>query len=205
MHAVVVLIVWLCGVSLVQLLSWEGLLPLLAVATAAVALYAPQRGWRLIRRVRVLLAAICVLFGWFTPGEAVFVQWPAASPTREGLVLALEHGGRLLLAVCSVAILLEALSPDRLVGGIRACCRPLAVLGLAPDRLAVRLLLVLRYAERGGRDGGGDWRQWLHDVDEGGAEPALQLRREVFGLADAAVLVALFAAFAAWLAWRMVG
>ena len=56
--------------------------------------------------------------------------------------------------VCAVGILLERLPLARLVGGLYALSRPLRLVGVAPERLALRLLLVLRYVEASPRGQG---------------------------------------------------
>lgn len=201
MHPVVVLTLWLLGVSLIQLLSAAWLGGAVAACLLAGLVFAPQRVKRLIRRVRVLLLAIFVLFAWFTPGAAVVVDWPLLSPTREGVSLALEHGGRLVAVVCCVALLLEALPPGRLVGGLHVACRPLALIGISPERLALRLLLVLHYVETAGGNGTHDWRTWLVDDDTGAATPMV-LHRESYGPADVAVIALLVVGALLWFALR---
>lgn len=200
MHPVVVLILWLVAISLVQLLSAAWLGGAVSACLLAGLLFAPQRMKRLIRRVRVLLLAIVVLFAWFTPGEAVIVDWPLLSPTSEGVSLALEHAGRLLAVVCCVALLLEALTPIRLVSGLRIACRPLAVIGVSPERLALRLLLVLHYVETAGGNAH-DWRAWLVDDDVEVVEP-MALHRESCGPADFAVIALLVTGALVWFALR---
>ncbi|ATE59294.1 CbiQ family ECF transporter T component [Thauera sinica] len=161
MHSGFLLLLWLIGVALVQFMP-TGVLIGLAVACLAIAgMAAGGRLVRLLRRTRFLLLAIFVLFAWFTPGEAIFADWPHASPTREGLALAGRHLAHLAAVVGSVAVLLERLPVDRLVGGLHALCRPLAWIGLPVERIALRLLLVLRYVESSTVDGAGDWRAWL--------------------------------------------
>jgi hypothetical protein len=139
---------------------------------------------RLLRRVRFLLLAIVVLFAWFTPGEALLVGWPQLSPSREGALLALEHAARLAGVVCAVALLLEALPSERLVGGMHALCSPLALLGVSPERLALRLLLVLRYVERADAATPRHWRQWLADDHAPVEVEVVHLVRERAGVLD---------------------
>jgi hypothetical protein len=81
-------------------------------------------------------------------------------PTLEGLELAALHGMRLAMAVSLVALLLEHCSETQLVRGLVALARPLAPLGLSPERLGVRMLLVLRYVET---PPAGGWRQLLSE------------------------------------------
>jgi energy-coupling factor transporter transmembrane protein EcfT len=197
MHAGLILFLWVAGVASVQLASGGLLAALVSASLSLVICFARIRGVRLIRRVRVLLLAIFFLFAWFTPGEALVGAYPVLSPTREGLVLALLHAGRLLVVVCWVALLLERLPPDRLVSGLYALCRPGAVLGLSAQRLALRLLLVLRYVDdaRGGRH---EWKQWLLATDEPVAP--VHLVRERLRALDLGVLV-LVGGLLGWWMW----
>ena len=168
MHSGLVILLWLLAVASLQFLSAGALLiAVLGSATLALA-YARQRCWRLVRRVRVLLLAIFVLFAWFTPGEAVFAHWPVVSPSKQGVALALEHAGRLLAVVFCVAVLMQYLPSRRLVGAIHALLRPLSRCGVPADRVAIRTLLVLEYVDSDART---SWRDWLRDVPLAEHEP----------------------------------
>ena len=150
----------------------------------------------------VALLAIAVLFAWFTPGEAAFLDWPRLGPTHEGLALAALHAARLLAVVCAVGILLERLPLARLVGGLYALSRPLRGVGVAPERLALRLLLVLRYVEASPRGRGPvDWRHWLADEPANGATAEMTpvvLARERLGPGEGLLAGALFGALLWW-------
>lgn len=201
MHSGLLLSGWLAIVAGLQVLPVGWLWAGVALSLACAALAARARALRLLRRVRVLLAAILLLFAWFTPGEAVLLDWPVLSPTREGLVLALEHGGRLIAVVCWVALLLERLPTERLVSGLYALARPCRIIGLSAERIALRLLLVLRYVDAGKTTGG--WKTWLvatdDDGDEGSTGP-VRLRRERFGVAERTIAVVL-AVIVGWWLW----
>lgn len=97
----------------------------------------------LLRRTRVLLLALVLLYGFATPGTAVFSDWPVVSPTFEGL----RHGGvqvwRLVLILVSLAALLSYLGKGQLVAGLYALLAPLKRLNVPVDRFAVRLALVM--------------------------------------------------------------
>lgn len=186
MHGGLLIFLWLCLVALMQGLPLQWLAALLCALGVACACLAQQRAVRLLRRVRVLLAAIFVLFAWFTPGVLVVVDWPAISPTREGLLLAFEHAGRVVAVVLCVALLMATLSPSRLVGAIYALLRPFEVIGVPAARIAVRTLLVLEYVE--GRPEGG-WRHWLSSAETPTPHRSVCMPVERFGLRDWLVLV----------------
>lgn len=199
MHSGFILLLWLAAVATLQFLSPAALAAALAACAFAALALARARTWRLVRRVRVLLLAITVLFAWFTPGEAVLLDWPSLGPTREGLALAAVHAARLLAVVCAVGVLLERLPLPRLVGGLYALARPLRPLGVAPERLALRLLLVLRHVEASPRGGGAvDWKRWLADEVEADASVPVVLRREPLGAAEVLLACALFAGLLWW-------
>lgn len=196
MHSGLILLLWMAAVASVQLAKGYLLAALVGVSLCLVLALARTRGIRLIRRVRILLLAITVLFAWFTPGEALFAGLPGLSPTHEGVMLALEHGGRLIVVVCCVALLLEMLPPDRLVSGLHALCRPGALFGLSAQRVALRLLLVLRYVDdaRGGRH---EWKQWLLAPDD--VVDAVHLVRERLGPLDVFILASFLVGVGWWM------
>lgn len=196
MHSGSVIVLWMACVVVLQVLS-----PVpLAVAAGLCALagwrFAPSRSLKLLRRVRFLVLAILVLFAGFTPGEALVPALPEFSPSREGLVLAAEHVGRLVAVVLCVALLLEGLPVSRLVGGLHALLRPLGWLGLPTERLAVRLMLVLRYVESAPAAA---WRDWLEDdgINGNGAD-RIVIAREALAWRDLAALLLALGAAALW-------
>ncbi len=117
------------------------------VVMAMSVLFAKHRTLRLLRRIRVLLVVLVLLFVFFTPGEALLSFLGRAGPTIEGLDMALVHGGRLLVVVMLVSILLEKTDERTLVSGLMALARPLGCVGLSIERLAVRVLLAFGYVE----------------------------------------------------------
>ncbi|MDR2689301.1 MAG: hypothetical protein LBB76_06035 [Azoarcus sp.] len=192
MHSGLIFVLWAMAVGLMQVTGGAWLAILSVASLAAALLLARAHCVRLLLRVKVLLVVIVVLFAWATPGEAVLVDWPRVSPSHEGLMLAFEHGARLLAVVCWVAMLLARLPAARLVGGLYALCRPFAVIGLSAERVALRLLLVLRYVDAAREPHvRHDWRQWLFASDE--AAPVVSFQRESFGWQDALVLVLVLA------------
>lgn len=106
----------------------------------------------LLRRSRWLLLTMLVMFGWMTPGTPLPVI-PGA--TQEGLLLAADNIARLFIALATLALLLKALDPPKLVVGMRSLLAPLVLLGFSRDRIAVRLALTLHEVEasRNGESG----------------------------------------------------
>lgn len=198
MHGGLLIFLWLAAVALMQRLPpiWLGvLLVLLGLACMVVA---RPRVFRLMRRIRILLLAIIVLFAWFTPGTRLIVDWPSISPTVEGLTLAFEHACRVVAVVFCVALLMHYLAASRLVGAIYALLRPFESLGLPAGRIAVRTLLVLELVEN--KTSGG-WKQWLTpNREETLIEPVLmpverlRVRDWVIFVAGMATIVSLWVA-----------
>ncbi len=196
MHSGLLVFLWLLAVASLQFLDLGALTAVLAASAIATARFAPVRGKRLVKRVRFILIAIVILFAGFTPGEAVFIDWPSISPSREGVVLAYEHAARVLVVVLFVALLMEYLPAARLVGALHALLRPLHALGVPADRVAVRTLLVLRFveAEKPPR-----WDHWISD-DSNDLHEAIAVERQAFGSFDRFV-IALLALGACVLLW----
>lgn len=186
MHSGLLIVLWLIGVAALQVLDYETLLLAVGICAVAAFSYAPRRSWRLLKRIKFILIAIVVLFGGFTPGEAVFTGWPRVSPSREGIELSIEHGGRVLAVVFCVAMLMEHLSPTRLVGAIYGLLRPFERLGFPSDRVAVRILLVLRLADA---DVPHSWEAWIKD-DSNDLHGPIEVVRERFRAIDAVFVLA---------------
>lgn len=199
MHSGSILFLWaVMAVFAQRSEGWS--LGALAVASLTVALVcARAQCVRLLARIRVLLLAILVLFAWFTPGEAVLMDWPRASPSREGLLLALTHCSRLVALVCWVAILLGRMPVDRLVSGLYALARPCGVFGLSAERIALRLLLVLRYTStvRNDKRPWQDWRGYLNPPAAADGE-AVRLVREYLSFWDIILSVVACILLALW-------
>lgn len=186
MHPGAALFLWVVLVVLLQTVSGY-LLWAMTGAWLGVAGWASYPGLRrLVRRIRFLLLAILIVFAWMTPGQALFPFWTSLGPTREGLLLAAEHGLRLVGVVALVALLLGRGGRDFVVSGLYALMAPCAIVGLSRDRLAVRLLLVLRLAEN---PPSGGWRHWLDTADLAADDGPLHVRRMGFRGWDWLVLV----------------
>ena len=167
-HPATRLIAWAGLVVLVQLargpLLWGFGLFIGVMALA----FAARRSRLLVRRIRYLLLVSLVLFAFFTPGELALPGLGPASPSIEGLRLAVAQGLRLLAVVMLAALLLEYTDEAALVSGMLILSRPLSLLGMSSERLAVRLLLVFRYVEK---SPAGGWKSLLAEdvgLEEGG-------------------------------------
>jgi hypothetical protein len=117
----------------------------------------------------------------------------ALSPTGEGLLLAAQHGARLVLVLGLLALLLQYTSSAQFVAGVFGLLKPFASWGLPRERMALRLMLVLEYAEE--RKGEGrleSWRQWLHWLEgqenDAEASPPVSIAVAPLKMADFAAL-----------------
>ena len=155
-HPMTRLVIWLLFLIAVQ--SLNGILlvaPFLLLPSLGKAVM--RRAALLIWRTRWLLVSLLVIFSWGVVGMPLW-NGPAA-PTREGLMEALTHLGRLVLVLIAVAAFLEAMPLPALLAATHGVLTPFRRFGLDPDRGVVRLMLVLRYVETLPRPR--DWRTLL--------------------------------------------
>jgi len=101
----------------------------------------PQ-AWRMLTRLRWLFLSILIVYLFFTPGQLL---WPGLewSPTLEGLSQGLLRIAALVLLVLAVNLLIAGSEQAALLSAILWCLRPLRLIGLQHERLAVRLMLTL--------------------------------------------------------------
>ncbi len=120
---------------------------IVAAGIVPVLIRLPEASWRtplrLLRRLRWLLISLLIVYGWFTPGTALWSALGAASPTREGLGEGLLRGGSLLLIAMAAQLLMLATSRPQLLAALYWLARPLRIIGVSRERLAVRLTLTL--------------------------------------------------------------
>ena len=93
----------------------------------------------MIKRLRWLLLAILLVYGWWTPGDSL---WPGTtlSPTIDGLFLGLLRILALLAIVAAVHLLLQSTSREDLLTAIMQLIHPLTTRQMR-ERIAVRTLL----------------------------------------------------------------
>ena len=93
-------------------------------------------------RLRWLLLAILMVYGWWTPGNDLLPLMGAWSPSSEGIITGLLRIFSLLLIVAAVHLLLQLTSRSELLPAIMQAIRPVTT-EAARARLAVRILLTL--------------------------------------------------------------
>ena len=144
---VVALLVFVTGLALarpVLLCIGGGLLLLLNILTGF-----PSPGilLQMVLRLRWLLLAILLVYGWRTPGIGLFPAIGSWSPTGAGLVVGLLRILSLVLIVAAVHLLLQVTSRGELLPAIMQLIRPVTT-NAGRERLAVRILLSIEAVAR---------------------------------------------------------
>ena len=129
-----------------------GVLIVVALALSASRLYV------LLRRTRWVMLSLLAIYGYVTPGEALWSAAGALSPTLQGVGDGVLQLLRLVLALAGLSIVLTLLDQKALIGGIYALAYPARLLGVSRERIAVRLALTLGYAEAAMLETAADWR-----------------------------------------------
>lgn len=192
LHPAYRLVCWGMLVIAVQCLSGPALL-LTLLAMMAIGGETRRRWFLLLRRTRWLMLSLLVILGWSVAGEPLWTSSGLPSPSLEGLRDGLTQVGRLSLVLALVAALLAAMPIGQLIAGGRALFSPARHLGVDIDRAAVRLALVLHYAEQ---PSASDWRALLAPAcPTGPAVVDLSLSRARTADWGAVLLVAVLTAF----------
>jgi energy-coupling factor transporter transmembrane protein EcfT len=126
--------------------------PGLALLTATVAGLVVMTGstrdvWKGLFRARILLLAMFLIYAFTTPGDSLWLPAGRYSPSKDGIQSGTIQAWRLAIMLASLAVLLTSCSRQALLGGIYHLLKPLASLGINPERIAVRIWLTLYYAE----------------------------------------------------------
>lgn len=140
LHPSSALIVWLAAVLAVQFIGYGGVgVLMIVVLLSATKVF---HAWlRYIARTRWLLVTLWFVIAYSTSGEAVRdLSW---APTYEGINEANMQVARLSAMLACLAWLLVRLGLDGLVSALWGLLQPLQRVGGDPQRLVVRLSLVL--------------------------------------------------------------
>ena len=141
MHPAAALLVCLTAIVVIQFLGWPGLALVFPVLLLARRKSIPG-WWHLLRRMRWLLLSVWLILAYGASGDAVFdVRW---MPTHEGVRDATLHVARLGLMLGCLAWLLAFLGNHGLLVALQSMLNPLSRLGLASERLVVRLSLLMQ-------------------------------------------------------------
>ncbi len=198
-HPATLILLWVFLAIALQALKPAPLLAMAVLASAVALALSATRFRTLLRRTRWIMLSLLLIYGYVTPGEALWNAAGAWSPTHEGLLDGALQLCRLVAALAGLSIVLSLLNRQMLVGGIYALAWPLQLLGLSRQRIAVRLALTLHYAETAMLDTSSGWRQSIARMLE--PQPAAQLEVELHAAPLMLRDYLLIAAGAALLAW----
>jgi len=95
----------------------------------------------ILARLRWLLIAILLVYGWWTPGADLLPGAGAFSPTVQGLQLGLLRVLALINIVCAVHLLLQTTPREQLISALMLVARPFG--SDNGERFAVRVVLVM--------------------------------------------------------------
>lgn len=143
--------------------------------------------FRLLRRIRWILLSLLAIYAFETPGEYFFPGM--GGPTFEGLVSGGIQAWRIVLTIALLAFLQGSTSREEMLSGIYTLLLPLRH-WFDVERIAVRLLLTLHYAEEKRQ---GDWRERILDAFRDLEHPQVSLKLPLypFRMRDGAAFLAL--------------
>lgn len=191
-HPAVFILMWIFLAVALQSLNIAGLL-LLGISLTAIAVkLSAMRLYALLRRTRWIMFSLLLIYGFVTPGEALWTQMGMFSPTRQGLFDGLLQLCRLVFALAGLSIVLGLLPQQKLIGGLYVLAYPLRYLGLSRERIASRLALTLHYAETAMLDTGADWRGSIANMltPAGVGQHVIELHAPPIGLRDGILVAA---------------
>jgi energy-coupling factor transport system permease protein len=139
---VVVVLVFIAGMALARplLLVAGGMSLLLAFTLTGFPALPALLG--MVRRLRWLLLAILIVYGWWTPGDFLIADLAPWSPTLQGLELGFLRIAALVCIVSAVHLLIQVTERGQLLAALLLITGPL-LRPPAKQRFAVRLLLTL--------------------------------------------------------------
>lgn len=196
-HPALQISTWCLLIAWMQRLDFYSLLFMAGVMLFTSAYFAARQLVQLLRRTRWILLSLLVIYAYATPGQAALTMLGDWSPVREGLQDGTAQLLKLLVALASLAILLEKLPRLQLIAGLYSLFAPLKFVGVSRERCAIRLALTLHYAELAMLRKNARWQDALQDLftpHEGVLEPIILPVQRMTRLDYAvALLLSLFA------------
>lgn len=185
-HPAALILLWVFLAAALQALKAAPLLGVSALVCAIALAGSASRFRTLLRRTRWIMISLLLIYGYVTPGEALWAAAGKYSPTCTGLLDGALQLSRLIAALAGLAIMLNLLDRQKLMGGIYTLAWPLRFLGLARERIAVRLALTLHYAESAMLDTSSNWREHIARMlaPHQGAYPEVELHAAPLSLRD---------------------
>lgn len=132
-------ILLITGLANSSVFMWMLLLPLLIILARLE--HATTLTLALLKRLRWLFLSIFILHLWFSGAEFSWL------PSWQGGLQAVERVGALIFIVLAAHVLLRTTSRIEIIAALQWWLNPLNYLGLATERLAIRLALVLETVE----------------------------------------------------------
>jgi energy-coupling factor transporter transmembrane protein EcfT len=157
-HPAVQIYIWICLALFAQILHGYALMLLAGILLVLAFRLCRERFFFLLRRTRWILLSVLIIYAYSSPADVLWPQLGAFSPVAEGLEDGVMQLSRLLTMLAGLSVLLTLLTQAQLVTGLHALSAPLGYLGLARERIAVRLALTMRYAETVMQDTASNWR-----------------------------------------------
>lgn len=157
-HPAAVILLWVFLAVALQSLHLLATLLTGAVLVAVALAVSFSRFYTLLRRTRWVMVSLLAIYGYVTPGEAIWAAAGTFGPTLQGISEGVQQLSRLVFALAGLSVVLSVLDQRALMGGIYTLAYPLQLLGLSRERVAVRLALTLNYAETAMLETASDWR-----------------------------------------------
>lgn len=132
-------ILLITGLANNSILIWTLLFPLLTILARLE--HAAMPTIALLNRLRWLFLSIFILHLWFSGAEFSWL------PSWQGWLQAIERVSALIFIVLAAHVLLRTTSRIEIIAALQWWLNPLNRLGLATERLAIRLALVLETVE----------------------------------------------------------
>lgn len=105
------------------------------------------KAWAMIKRLRIFFVSILIMYLWFTPGQLIWPVLASWSPTFEGLMQGAQRISALVILVLGVESLLRLVDRSSLLVGLYYFASCFRWIGFDRERLIIRVLLTLEFAE----------------------------------------------------------
>jgi len=136
------LLLFIAGISLARPPILVAGLTLLAGIYFVNGFPAVGRLMALLKRLRWLMLAIILVYGWWTPGAPLFPGYGMLSPTVEGLQLGFFRVLVLFVIVAAVHLLMQKTGREQLLAALMQLLAPLSSRP-GRERIAVRIVLTM--------------------------------------------------------------
>lgn len=139
-------LIWLA--AMLQFMSMSALLCIGLITILPAALFQFQAFVGLLRKIRVLLLMIALVYAISTPGEYIFPELPLwLSISKEGLQHGAEQMLKMLVMLAGLSTLLGTTQRDEILSGLYLLLNPCRIVGWNTDQMLARIYLTLDYVE----------------------------------------------------------